>query len=1052
MNDDEDLRPKPTSDGAPVDPNRPGEIDRRTALKLLGASGAALTVVPHLPALWGGRAAPRRALFAASSGDDEPELLVPSLSVDVTRRDDMFNLQFDFYNLQLNTAPAPELVRINAHDYSYLVVTFPMQHIGEDTIAYDPSSPPPWPNAPLSAYAAGPSQLVFSVPAVQLPIPFTMAGILNWPDFVPQLTAAAAARPDAVPAAPGQLQTYIEAPWHLFLSPDTLGRWHHASEPVTHGSWTELWQTRLARGAVEPPAALPNIRAIWTPGWPEATDPDPFLLPLENQDRVDIVTLSSGGTDDQTGLPVKGVPMPATLFMLTSLGASMNLNGRWNEPSVSTLIQYQQRMATGRDSYVRLVRSGFIYPFGHKAVQISVDNRQFQVSQDGTVTAYLVQENFIEITELTKTYSGAPEAYAGRQNPLRTIVSKTALSPPLDDPLTAVSGSVPVTNAFWATSVGTPVPFHFQGIDLEGRTVDFSTSVIWVDEDTAQDTTPSGLLPLIADAWATATPSWITPPLGGQLVAFAHPTTTEPGATAHHAVAIEWGANLIQSPSAPVAHQPAWYPAIMSAQLRIPAAEQVSGSELPGTPPVFDYAGPYLENGFEVGVPQVFMWLDASSTAAPLTFPADKSGGMVTPNFMIDGISRQHGPTADSKNLLMNSEFNPASYFAGLEAKILGGLDLVSILEKIVGAGASAKVPKIKAKLVFPHNNHSLAPSALLVTVTWGPVVSGDPIGFFVPDGSTSNTLKVSVKINVPFADPSATTFQITGQLVNFDINLFGTTAKGGLNFLDLHFTKVHFVAKTGAKTHFDVNVSKVTFGDCLSFLTDLEQFLASLGGPSIDLQPTGITVSYTLPLPDVTVGVFSLENISIGGMLTLPFDGTPVRLEIDFCTRENPFILSIYCFAGGGFFGISLGIDGIELLEVSLEFGAAVALNLGVASGGVSIMAGIYFSMASNPNVPPITNPPSEIVTLTGFLQANGNLEVLGIISISVVFYLGFTYEDPGKCTGTCTVTVSVSVLCFSASVSMTVTKTFGGTGSDPTFAQAISQAEWDTYCDAFA
>ena len=46
---------------------------------------------------------------------------------------------------------------------------------------------------------------------------------------------------------------------------------------------------------------------------------------------------------------------------------------------------------------------------------------------------------------------------------------------------------------------------------------------------------------------------------------------------------------------------------------------------------------------------------------------------------------------------------------------------------------------------------------------------------------------------------------------------------------------------------------------------------------------------------------------------------------------------------------------------------------------------------------------------------------------------------------------TVSVKVLFFSASVSATYRKTIGS-GSDPDFKAAISQADWHTYCNAFA
>ena len=88
-------------------------------------------------------------------------------------------------------------------------------------------------------------------------------------------------------------------------------------------------------------------------------------------------------------------------------------------------------------------------------------------------------------------------------------------------------------------------------------------------------------------------------------------------------------------------------------------------------------------------------------------------------------------------------------------------------------------------------------------------------------------------------------------------------------------------------------------------------------------------------------------------------------------------------------------------------------------------------------------------MVKLTGFLRADGNLAVLGIIRCR----WSSTSASPiwtRASYGTGTVTVSISVLFFSASVSVTMTKTFGGRHSD--FAQAISPADWDTYCEAFA
>jgi hypothetical protein len=1023
---------------------RPGEMNRRTALKVIGSTGVAVGLASYGARLRAGRRAIRNAIETGARlvPHGGATTSVPSLTVDVYRRDDLFDLSFDFFNLQLTSGGGtPELTKISATKPTYVVVNFPMQHLGEEAVPSPPA--PPFLATPLGAYAAGPSQLVFEVPKTLESIPFTLEGLLSWMTLIPEITTAEKISASGL-GAPSQFETFIEAPWQLFLSPQVAGKWYHSATPVTHGEWTELWQTRLGTAKGEYPAVTPEIAAIWAPDWPEVGPEDPFVMPLLNTDRRDIVLLSSGGTNSQTGGVVTGIPIPIHVFMLTPLGATMDLDGRWNEPSVSSLIEWRERMTTGRDSYVRIVRAGFIYPFGHKAVWITITDREFQVSPDGDVVAYLVQEQFVEITEPEKTYPGkSPEPYSGRQNPFRSIKAKTATSPALDSP--SFISTAYTDGAFWPMSDGAPIPFSFQGIDVEGRTIDFTTNVIWVDELAAYDYTTS--VPSVETEYtAGGNTARRSPTLNGQLVAFAPPSAAEPGATAHHADAMEFDAIVINDAGQ---YQPAWFPVMANVTVRIPAAEQVTGAELPGSPPVFDYATQYLTNGFQAGVPEVFFTLDASSTAAPLTFPADKSGGMVTPNFKIDGLSRQHGPTADSHNLLAKN-FNPTNYFGGLEAKILGGLDLFSIIEAILGPSVSSKLPKIKSHLVFPANNSKLAPTGLQTTVDWKPSVSQDPTGTFDPKGSASKTLDIHVKIFTPFADPSATTFQIQGKLVNFDVNLFGSDAKGGLTFLDIHFKKLLFTAKTGAKAQFSVDISTVTFEGPLTFINDLEQYLASLGGPSIDIQPSGLTVSYTLPLPDITVGVLAIENISLFGKLTLPFDGTPVRLEVDFCTRDNPFLLTIYCFGGGGFFGIALGTDGIELIEVSLEFGAAIAMDLGVASGSASIMAGIYFSLAPNTH-PTGAHPPADVVTLTGFLQANGDLEVLGIISISILFYLGFTYQDPGKCTGTATVTVTVKVLFFSASVSLTVTKTFGGSG-DPSFAQAISQSDFDTYCAAFA
>ena len=339
---------------------RPGELDRRTVLKLLGGTAAlgAAPSVPRLRRLSGSPAT--RALLSGALRPALPAAPVPTRQVFVFRRDDLLDLRFDLYNLVLDNSTPRKLVRLVPTAPAFVVAVFPFQQVAEEAVQSPPA--PPWPDPPLHAVAPGPSQLAFGVPKSVTSLPFTLDGLLEWTGLVPQLEAVARYVKDATPAAPGVLETFIEAPWNLYLSPDQFGRWHHSPAPVKHGIWTELWQTRLGVGKIEPPASVPQIRAVWTPNWPQVGPANPFVMPLAPDDRRDIVTLTCGL--NFPGVPtVPGKSIPVKLFMLTPLGASLDLEGSWDQLSVSSLTDWRHRMTTGRDSYVRIVRSGYLFPF-----------------------------------------------------------------------------------------------------------------------------------------------------------------------------------------------------------------------------------------------------------------------------------------------------------------------------------------------------------------------------------------------------------------------------------------------------------------------------------------------------------------------------------------------------------------------------------------------------------------------------------------------------------------------------------------------------------------
>ena len=1008
-------------------------MDRRSALKLIGGAAAGVTVSPRMLATPAPSSkyplVPVRSLYGAMRA--RPAVSAPSLAFQVLRTTDMVYLGFEFYNAKaVVTAGQTAIVAEDTTLPMVMVVVFPSQHLGEECVAYS-TSLTTWPSPPLNGALAGFTWLAFDLPGTET-IPYTIAGLLNWAKATPSLVPAAAAA--GSPAPPDPLHTALEIPWQLWLTPLPHGTWHHATDPVVAKQITELWHTRLGAGALEPPVVSPKLKAFWAPGYPGAfapPPPDPWLMSLEPQNRLDIVTLTTGTS------PGEG-PLDVDLLLLSALGASVNVKGAWTPGPNSpvNLASWWHRASIGRDSYVRVVNIGYLFPWGNRAVRITISDREIQVDPSGNAVAYLVQKQYIVVTEPQVSYAGDPaEPHAGRGNPIRNLLVKTVSTPPIDfetstDPGIQV-GTFSTDDVLWVRSGGTDVPFSFVGTDLEGRHVDFSNGVIWVSSTFAQQALN---LQKVVTAYGSVAASRRSPAFGGSLFAFADTTGGKPGSTAQHVNTYGLTAFVANN------GRNNFYPALDSAAVRLPGAEQVVGagsSPLPS--PGVSISPNYLKHGFQSGVTEVY--LAVTENAPGLAFPAKLVGGMATPNFDVSGIARDLGPVGGDLNDLLGGKFDPTKYFnmlSGQAGTLLGAIDVAKIILGIDPneAASNGQAPQISDNFVYPNNDNTKPPIALDVKIDWTPTVQADPLGFFQPQSGAS--LTINAEIYTPIANPSQTTYSIHGDLTNFELVLFGT----GNEFIGITFNSFTFDSKTGAKTSIQPHIDSVSFLGPLTFINDLESLLSSLGGPSISISDGGIEASYSIALPDIGVGIFALQNLALSAGVNIPFDGTPVRVRFGLSSRDNPFILTIDLFGGGGFFSLAIGADGIEMIEVSLEFGADLSIDLGVASGGVSIMAGIYFSLET---------VPKKQVQLTGFLRADGNLSVLGIISISMEFYLGFTYLDPGKAYGTATVSLSVSVLFFSVSVSVTMQKTIGGSG-DPDFKHALTAKNWATYCEAFA
>jgi hypothetical protein len=111
--------------------------------------------------------------------------------------------------------------------------------------------------------------------------------------------------------------------------------------------------------------------------------------------------------------------------------------------------------------------------------------------------------------------------------------------------------------------------------------------------------------------------------------------------------------------------------------------------------------------------------------------------------------------------------------------------------------------------------------------------------------------------------------------------------------------------------------------------------------------------------------------------------------------------------------------------------------------------MAGIYYKL----EIKEIDGKDVEQSELTGYFRLTGNLSILGIIRVSLLFELKLTWMGNGKVFGTATIEIEISILFISRSVGVTVEKQLKGEPGDPTFADMLPQASmWEEYCNAFA
>lgn len=1082
--------------------------------------------------------------------------MAQQVDVSVLRPDDLLNLEISAVNLRLDATDRarPVLIVVDAQQPALLVVRFPAQTTFEEAFfnpggpedpgaptpeqKLDPPKPPPKPPPPAGMRTTagtppgkvrfrlgGESRLVFRVPP-DARIPYCVEGLLDWTSF--EFVVAPIADVPSGSAPPGgttireptPMESTLQLPFRLHLSPTHAVAWQHDTQIVAHHGRAELWHTRLAARRVdgEPREAddehTIGLRAIWSPDYrtgqpvpsPGDSGMQDALAPIDIADRHQIVILTSAFDGYAKSAFARFVPTPiqARMVMLSPLGGWLRSFGAWDPPTkirprtlpgirideifrqreigpiadlraaradapapqpartdadriaISSsrvrldperigltrfaldedgaldLSQWAHVAAQGRDHYVRIVYEGRFKDFGHRASLVKVTERRFEVPKPGaSPVAYLRQYMYVVIREPEKVYTDLP--HEGRRMPCRRIRLTTLVTPHINYPYPPSPAAI-TDRSFWIMVGGADFQFHGYAEDHAGNRVDFTRAMIFVPNSETK------LVDINNATRPAAARRRLRASVPGQLVAFA------PGDGGENTALIT---SSIDFENEGVARADFFSPRMFKADVRVPAVEALTGV---GALTEIRYEETFVAGGFASPANATGLFAEVvhqngdvlDPAPLPVAFNAQQAGGFSTPALGVTCLTRAAGPLGGKPAEALADAFDPKQVFKPGLATLFGVFDLADLVPS--GGSATGRAPK----MVVRHEA-----GAVVTELAWNSPVHSLPRGIVEFQANDDTELKVHANLRKEVGGADAGSFTLDGRLNHFQIEFLAS--------LQIRFDAFTFVVRSGSKTEVNVELAgdaPVLFKGDLEFVETLRQVIPPgvFGdGVSIDLiqAPPGVKAGLAIGLPPAVVGVFALKNIAFSAGLTIPFiSGQPV-VEFGFARRDQPFLLAVMIFGGGGFFHIELDTDGMRMLEAAFEFGVTAALDIGVASGEVHIMAGIYFKMEKKQISVGGTPGQHMVSSLSGYLRCGGSLSVLGIVRVSVEFYLSFTYyaapEDKAK--GRATLTVEVEIACFSKSIELTVERAFGGKGGDPTFAQMIDTPErWAEYAGAYA
>jgi hypothetical protein len=366
-------------------------------------------------------------------------------------------------------------------------------------------------------------------------------------------------------------------------------------------------------------------------------------------------------------------------------------------------------------------------------------------------------------------------------------------------------------------------------------------------------------------------------------------------------------------------------------------------------------------------------------------------------------------------------------------------ISAIQFIEQIIGAVASGHIQELIDVSLLERRLRDaivdLIPARVSLSYDFDAELpnfpSGSPIfsidrdsPYYKPESGNDLVISTHVELNVLTGDRSV---NASGHIRPFKIQLVGSS----LDLITLKFKGAEFLAKPGGGTDFKADIAGFKIGAALQFLSAL----SSLGGGGnksdkkngfyyeYSVLPPEVEVGYRFNKPLLLLGSLTFQNIGFAVSAHLPFDYRHAEFRASFATREKPFLVSQPTpipLGGGGFVGLRASAKGIVAFEISLEFGAVAAIEIGPLAASGRITVGMYLLSYQDGGR-----------RFEGFMHAvgEGHIACFGLSFLIEVR----TVQNGSSMEGSATYSFSFEVASFEVSYSLTATSsTEGGGGAN--------------------